>query len=109
MFCLKNLALTKASLPRKRCVSHTSILSALASSIMPKFYAFGKRQSSNFTTASDTNRDVRLPPGDLMQCGDSTLFFVWRPKEDQRRDSSALALEGWTVSDPQGLFQRAEA
>ena len=70
----------------------TSLVNADILDYVSPFYPFGKRQSFN-TTACDTNQDA--PPGDLTQCGDSTLFFVWRPK------ARFIAPEGW-MNDPQG-------
>jgi beta-fructofuranosidase len=78
------------SLSLALAIGCASVVNAVVDNFSP-FYPFGERQSSN--TTCDTDRDT--PPGDLTQCGNSTLFFVWRPK------ARFIAPEGW-MNDPQG-------
>ncbi|KAF8325634.1 glycosyl hydrolase [Cantharellus anzutake] len=61
----------------------------------------GSRGSFGRANNSSCSLDQSKPPGDLTACGNSTLFFIWRPK------ARFIAPEGWQ-NDPQGHFQRAD-
>jgi beta-fructofuranosidase len=64
----------------------------MASLVLP-LYDFGKRAPATNSTTCNMNQNAA--PEDLTPCGNSTLFFTWRPK------ARFIAPEGW-MNDPQG-------
>ncbi|KAH8919330.1 glycoside hydrolase family 32 protein [Atractiella rhizophila] len=69
----------------------------VAASFSSPLHGTEKHQYPSSTCVANQN----AAPGDLTQCGNSTLFFVWRPQ------ARLIAPEGW-MNDPQGLFQRSD-
>ena len=70
-----------------------SLAGMTTASLVQPVYEFGLRAPA---LLNDTcNTDQNAPPRDLTTCGNSTLFFTWRPK------ARFIAPEGW-MNDPQG-------
>ena len=80
----------------KKILPILGLIGATTGSLVQSLSNFGKRDPS--TPSNETcNLDQDHPPEDLTKCGNSTLFFIWRPK------ARFIAPEGW-MNDPQGDY-----
>ncbi|KAF8530224.1 glycosyl hydrolase [Hysterangium stoloniferum] len=69
------------------------LFGATTASLLQPLYDLEKRAPTSSNATCDLDQDA--PPGNLTACGNSTLFFTWRPK------ARFIAPEGW-MNDPQG-------